>query len=292
MSDHGPRSLIAAIDQGTTSSRAILFDRGGRIVASHQLEHRQITPRPGWVEHDPDEIVERVRTCVRVALREAGADARALAAVGISDQRETTVVWDRRDGSARHHAIVWQDTRTADAVARLSAGRRRAGPVPGTDRAAHLDLLVRAEAALDPRRARRGRRRRGAGAPAFGTIDAWLIWNLTGGIDGGVHVTDVTNASPHDAHGPRHVPVGRGDPRRAGHPRERCSPRSAARPRSTATGIDDLAGVPIAGDLGDQHAALFGQTCFDVGQAKCTYGTGAFMLTQHRRDGRSRRRTG
>src|SRR6188508_2374429 len=117
-----PRSLVAAIDQGTTSSRCILFDRDGRPVASHQLEHAQITPRPGWVEHDADEILERVRTCVRVALRDLGADAGALAAVGISDQRETTVVWDRGTGRPVHNAIVWQDTRTADACARLAAG--------------------------------------------------------------------------------------------------------------------------------------------------------------------------
>src|SRR6187399_542025 len=116
-----PRSLVAAIDQGTTSSRCILFDRSGRPVASHQLEHAQITPRPGWVEHDADEILERVRTCVRVALRETDADAGALAAIGISDQRETTVVWDRRTGRPVHHAIVWQDTRTADAAGRLAA---------------------------------------------------------------------------------------------------------------------------------------------------------------------------
>jgi len=114
---HAPRSLVAAIDQGTTSSRCILFDHDGRPVASHQLEHRQITPRPGWVAHDADEILERVRTCVRVALREAGVDAAALAAVGISNQRETTVVWDRQTGRPVHPAIVWQDTRTADAVA-------------------------------------------------------------------------------------------------------------------------------------------------------------------------------
>ena len=116
-----PRSLVAAIDQGTTSSRCILFDRSGRPVASHQLEHAQITPRPGWVEHDAEEILERVRTCIRVALREAGADARALAAVGISDQRETTVVWSRRTGRPVHNAIVWQDTRTAAACDRLAA---------------------------------------------------------------------------------------------------------------------------------------------------------------------------
>src|SRR6476646_10753566 len=127
MSDRPPRSLIAAVDQGTTSSRCILFDHGGAIVSSHQLEHEQITPRPGWVEHDADEILERVRTCVRVALREAGAAPRSVAAVGISDQRETTVVWDRRTGQPAHNAIVWQDTRTADAVTQLATGEGTSG---------------------------------------------------------------------------------------------------------------------------------------------------------------------
>src|SRR6202795_2691682 len=126
-----PRSLVAAIDQGTTSSRCILFDHGGQPVASHQLEHAQITPRPGWVEHDADEILERVRTCVRVALRDIGADARAIAAVGISNQRETTVVWSRRTGRPIANAIVWQDTRTADACARLAAGNDGEGAAIG-----------------------------------------------------------------------------------------------------------------------------------------------------------------
>ncbi len=142
------RSLVAAIDQGTTSSRCILFDHAGRPVASHQLEHKQITPRPGWVEHDADEIIERVRTCVRVALREAGADAKALAAVGISNQRETTVVWDRRTGRPMHHAIVWQDTRTAEAVGRIGdidRFRARTG-LPVSTYSSALKLQ------LDPRR--------------------------------------------------------------------------------------------------------------------------------------------
>ena len=156
-----PRSLVAAIDQGTTSSRCILFDRAGQPVASHQLEHAQITPRPGWVEHDADEILERVRTCIRVALREAGADARALAAVGISDQRETTVVWSRRTGRPVHNAIVWQDTRTAGGL--RAPGRRRSGAdrFRGADRAADLDLFLGAQAGLDPR----GRRSRNGAPP-------------------------------------------------------------------------------------------------------------------------------
>jgi glycerol kinase len=278
VTDHAPRSLIAAIDQGTTSSRAILFDRGGRIVASHQLEHRQITPRPGWVEHDPDEIVERVRTCVRVALRDAGTDARALAAVGISDQRETTVVWDRRTGRPVYQAIVWQDTRTAEAVARLSAGdggqdrfRARTGlPISTYSSALKLrwilEHLATAGDGPDPRHL------------AFGTIDSWLIWQLTGGIDGGRHVTDVTNASRTMLMDLATCHWDEGILEELGIPKGML-PEVTGSSEVVGTAVDDLAGVPIAGNLGDQQAALFGQTCFDAGQAKCTYGTGAFLLT-------------
>ncbi len=186
---HAPRSLVAAIDQGTTSSRCILFGHDGRPVASHQLEHQQITPRPGWVEHDPDEIMERVRTCVRVALRDAGTDVTALAAVGISNQRETTVVWDRRTGRPVHPAIVWQDTRTSDAVVRLAAEggmdrfRAKTGlPISTYSSALKLRwILDHIEGDPDEL--------------AFGTIDSWVLWQLTGGVDRGVHATDVTNAS-------------------------------------------------------------------------------------------------
>ena len=190
-----PRSLVAAIDQGTTSSRCILFDRAGQPVASHQLEHAQITPRPGWVEHDADEILERVRTCIRVALREAGADARALAAVGISDQRETTVVWSRRTGRPVHNAIVWQDTRTAAACERLAAdgGVDRFRALTGLPISTYSSALKLAWILEDGGPERRAAAE--AGKLLFGTIDSWLIWHLTGGVDGGVHVIDVTNAS-------------------------------------------------------------------------------------------------
>src|SRR5712691_1719641 len=192
-----PRTLVAAIDQGTTSSRCILIDRSGRAVASHQLEHVQITPRPGWVEHDADEILERVRTCIRVALRDSGADARALAAVGITNQRETTVVWSRRTGRPVEHAIVWQDTRTADACEHLAAGGklgmdrfRALTGLPISTYSSALKLAWILEAGGSERRAAAE-----AGELLFGTIDSWLIWHLTGGVEGGVHVTDVTNAS-------------------------------------------------------------------------------------------------
>ncbi len=258
------RSLVAAIDQGTTSSRCILFDHGGQPVASHQLEHRQITPRPGWVEHDADEIIERVRTCVQVALRAAGVGAGALAAIGISNQRETSVVWDRRTGRPVQHAIVWQDTRTADAAARIGdIDRFRATtglPVSTYSSALKLRWILD-HVDRDPSEL------------AFGTIDSWLVWHLTGGL----HVTDVTNASRTMLMDLATLDWDDEILEELGIPRS-VLPEIRGSSEVYGTAIGDLEGVPIAGILGDQHGALFGQTCFDAGQAKCTYGTGAFML--------------
>ena len=265
---HAARSLVAAIDQGTTSSRCILFDHDGRPVASHQLEHQQITPRPGWVEHDPDEILERVNTCVRRALRDAGTDATALAAVGISNQRETTVVWDRRTGRPVHPAIVWQDTRTADSVARIGdLDRYRATTgLPVSTYSSGLKLrwiLDHVDRVADDL--------------AFGTIDTWLLWNLTGGVAGGLHVTDVTNASRTMLMDLATLDWDEAILDELGIPRA-VLPEIRGSSEVYGSGSGDLDGVPIAGILGDQHAALFGQTCFEAGEAKCTYGTGAFML--------------
>ena len=275
----GPRSLVAAIDQGTTSSRCILFDRSGRPVASHQLEHAQITPRPGWVEHDADEILERVRTCVRVALRESGAPARALAAVGISDQRETTVVWSRRTGRPVHNAIVWQDTRTAAACERLAGGDpggtdrfRGLTGLPISTYSSALKLAWILES-IGPD----GRVAAEAGELLFGTVDSWLIWHLTGGVRDGVHVTDVTNASRTMLMGLASLAWEPGLLEAFGIPAAML-PEIRSSSEVYGLGVGDLAGVPICGDLGDQQAALFGQTCFEAGQIKCTYGTGCFML--------------
>jgi glycerol kinase len=248
-------------------------------VASHQLEHAQITPRPGWVEHDPDEIIERVRTCIRVAMREAGADARALAAVGIGNQRETTVVWDRRTGQPAYPAIVWQDTRTAEAGARLAVAgdggidrfRARTG-LPISTYSSALKLAWILDQLGTERRAAADR-----GEVLFGTIDSFLIWHLTGGADHGVHVTDVTNASRTMLMDLETLDWDQGILDELGIPRAML-PEIRGSSEVYGIGGFDLEGVPIAGDLGDQQAALLGQTCFEAGQAKCTYGTGAFML--------------
>jgi glycerol kinase len=260
------RSLVAAIDQGTTSSRCILFDRTGR-------------PRPGWVEHDAGEILERVQACVRVALREAGADARALAAVGISNQRETTVVWSRRTGRPIAPAIVWQDTRTSVAAERLAAGGdggmdrfRALTGLPISTYSSALKLASILDAG--------GRERRAAaeaGELAFGTIDSWLMWQLTGGVNGGVHVTDVTNASRTMLMGLESLAWEPELLDAVGVPLAML-PEIRSSSEVYGHGVGELAGVPMAGDLGDQQAALFGQTCFEPGQIKCTYGTGCFML--------------
>jgi glycerol kinase len=275
-------SYVAAIDQGTTSSRCILFDHDGKPVASRQLEHAQITPRPGWVEHDADEIVERVLTCVQVAIREAGIGPRELVAIGIGNQRETTVVWDRRTGRPVHNAIVWQDTRTADACTRLAgdeAGgidrfRAKTGlPISTYSSALKLGWI------LDEGGHRAAAER---GDLLFGTIDSWLTWQLTGGTDGGaagggVHVTDVTNAS-------RTMLMNLETLEWDSELLEAIRIPTAMLPEIRGSsevyghGTGDLEGVPIGGILGDQQAALFGQHCFETGQVKCTYGTGCFML--------------
>jgi glycerol kinase len=218
-----------------------------------------------------------VRTCIRVALRESGADTRALAAVGISNQRETTVVWSRRTGRPVQNAIVWQDTRTAAACERLAADGgmdrfRGLTGLPISTYSSGLKLAWILEAGGPERRAAAE-----AGELRFGTIDSWLIWHLTGGVDGGVHSIDVTNASRTMLMGLESLAWEPELLDAMGIPAAMLPPiRSSS--EVYGYGVGDLAGVPISGDLGDQHAALFGQACFDAGQSKCTYGTGCFML--------------
>jgi glycerol kinase len=271
--------FVAAIDQGTTSTRCLLLDRGGRIAGSAQQEHRQHFPRPGWVEHDPAEIWRRTQDVVTGALADAGAAAADIAAVGVTNQRETTVVWDRATGAAIHPAIVWQDTRT-DTMCRelgaLGGGADRYRDRVGLPLAPYFAgpkiawILDHVPGARD---------RAEAGDLAAGTIDSYLAWQLTGGPAGGIHVTDVSNAS-------RTMLM---DLRSAQWNRDICTEmrvplavlpqiRSSSEVLASVTQPAGLAGVPLAGLLGDQQAAMVGQACFAPGDAKNTYGTGNFLL--------------
>ncbi|CAL9378709.1 Glycerol kinase [Streptomyces sp. enrichment culture] len=270
------REFIAAIDQGTTSSRCIVFDRDGRIVSVGQKEHEQIFPEPGWVEHDAAEIWANVQEVVAEALDRAGITREDVRALGITNQRETTLLWDRATGEPVHNAIVWQDTRT-DALCRelgRNVGQDRFRRETGLPLASYFAgpkirwLLENVEGL---------RERAEAGEILFGTMDSWVIWNLTGGPDGGVHVTDVTNASRTLLMNLRTLDW---DPRiceSLGVPMAVLPEiRSSSEVYGEARGA--LAGVPVASALGDQQAALFGQTCFSPGEAKSTYGTGTFLL--------------
>jgi glycerol kinase len=275
MSDQSP-TYVAAIDQGTTSTRCVIFDGAGRIVGTDQREHRQILPRPGWVEHDATEIWAKVQAVTAGALARARLRPDQIAALGIANQRETAVLWDRATGRPVHNAVVWQDTRTAALCTEL-------GGAEGQDRFREATGLPLASYFSGPKVAWLldhvpGLRRRAEnGEIAFGTVDSWLIWNLTGGTAGGVHVTDVSNAS-------RTLLMDLGtldwDPAilAAMDIPEAVLPtiRSSAAVYGTTTGR--LAGIPVAAALGDQQAALFGHACFDVGEAKNTYGTGSFLL--------------
>jgi glycerol kinase len=263
--------FVGAIDQGTTSTRFVIIDREGRVVASHQEEHRQSFPRPGWVEHDPMEIWERTGSVISGALETAGLAPSDLAAVGIANQRETTVLWDRVTGEPVAPAVVWQDTRT-DALCRQLAGN--AGPdryrqVTGMPLATYF-AGPKARWLLD--NVAGVRERAEAGEVLFGTIDTWLIWKLTGS-----HLTDVTNASRTllmDLH------TLQWDPGIAAEMGIPTAMLPGIRPSVAVygEGRGPLAGVPIAGVFGDQQASLFGHACHRPGDAKNTYGTGCFML--------------
>ncbi|WP_414169855.1 glycerol kinase GlpK [Streptoverticillium reticulum] len=267
---------VAAIDQGTTSSRCIVFDSRGAVVAVDRREHRQILPQPGWVEHDAAEIWAKVQAVVAGALAAAGLRADELSALGITNQRETTVLWDRASGKPVHNAVVWQDTRT-------SALCRELGGAEGQDRFRRTTGLPLASYFSGPKaawlldRVPGLRRRAENGEIAFGTVDSWLIWNLTGGTDGGVHVTDVTNASRTLL---MDLETLQWDPAilEAMRIPEAVLPEIRSSAEVYGRAVGRLAGVPVASALGDQQAAVFGQTCFGVGEAKNTYGTGSFLL--------------
>ncbi|MGW1074113.1 glycerol kinase GlpK [Streptomyces sp. NPDC002537] len=274
---HGQGPFIAAIDQGTTSSRCIVFDRDGRIVSVDQKEHEQIFPKPGWVEHDAMEIWANVQQVVAGAVEKAGITASDVKAIGITNQRETTLMWDKNTGQPVHNAIVWQDTRTDGLCKELgrNVGQDRFRRETGLPLASYFSG-PKVRWLLDNVEGLRERAERGD--ILFGTMDSWVIWNLTGGVDGGHHVTDVTNASRTMLMNLRSLEW---DERILSSMEIPAAVlpeiRSSAEVYGTAKG-GALAGVPVASALGDQQAALFGQTCFEQGEAKSTYGTGTFML--------------
>jgi glycerol kinase len=265
-----------ALDQGTTSTRFMIFDHRGQVVSIDQKEHEQIFPQPGWVEHDANEIWTRCGEVIQGALSKANLSPSDLAAVGITNQRETTVVWDRNTGQPVHNAIVWQDTRTDRICNDLSAngGQDRFRGKTGLPIATYFSgpkvkwILDNVDGA---------RARAEAGDLIFGNIDTWCIWNLTGGTNGGAHVTDVTNASRTMLMDLATLQWDDEILSTLGIPKSMLPDiRPSSQVYGDATG--GLAGIPVAGDLGDQQAALFGQTCFSVGEAKNTYGTGNFLL--------------
>ncbi|WP_341228857.1 glycerol kinase GlpK [Nocardioides salarius] len=272
---------VGAVDQGTTSTRFMIFDHSGEEVARHQLEHEQVMPQAGWVEHDPVEIWERTRSVIQKAMGRAGLQADDLCAVGITNQRETTVVWNRTTGRPYYNAIVWQDTRTDKIASKLERDghgdliRHRAGLPPATYFAGGKIQWI-LENVDGVREAAE------AGDAIFGTTDSWLIWNLTGGTDGGVHVTDVTNASRTML---MDLETCEWDDELLGLfdiPRQMLPEiRSSSEPEGYGTTRRDgpFGGeVALTGILGDQQAATVGQVCFEPGEAKNTYGTGNFML--------------
>ena len=265
------RRYVGAIDQGTTSSRFIVFDRQGTIIALVQREHRQIYPQPGWVEHDPTEIRVNVMAVIDQALTQAGLTADDLAAVGITNQRETTLLWDRHTGQPIHNALVWQDTRVDPLVAHFArdGGQDRFRAQTGLPLASYFSGL-KLRWLLD--NAPEARKRAEAGDLAFGTIDTWLLWHLTGR-----HITDVTNASRTQLMN-LHTLAWDPDLLAAFDIPAAVLPEIVPSSHVYAEAGAPLAGVPVAGILGDQQAALMGQACFSPGEAKNTYGTGCFLL--------------
>lgn len=272
---------IAALDQGTTGTRCILFDHSGKPVIWSYEEHRQIYPRPGWVEHDPLEIWEKTQKVIRQTLTQGNIPNGRIAAVGITNQRETTVVWDRHTGQPLTNAIVWQDTRTkeiCDTLA-LEGGQDRFRSKVGLPLATYFAGPKLAWLLQNVSAVRQAAER---GDALFGTIDSWIIWWLTGGPRGGAHITDVTNASRtllmdlHSLNWDEEICQILGIP---GSMLPTIRPSSATRPYGF-TREDGPFGesIPVTGDLGDQQAALVGQTCFSPGEAKNTYGTGCFLL--------------
>ncbi|MCY7289127.1 MAG: glycerol kinase GlpK [Cryobacterium sp.] len=271
-------TYVIAIDQGTTSSRAIIFDKAGSIISTGQLEHEQIFPRAGWVEHDPMEIWNNTREVIGSALAKANLTRHDIAAVGITNQRETAVVWDRTTGIPVYNAIVWQDTRTQPIVDRLAAdgGVERFKAKVGLPLATYFSgtkivwILENGEGA---------RAKAEAGDLMFGTTDSWILWNLTGGLEDGVHLTDVTNASRTMFMDLETLQWDDEILKAFDVPKSMLPEiRSSSEVYGIASGHSLLRETPISGILGDQQAATFGQAAFDQGEAKNTYGTGNFLI--------------
>jgi glycerol kinase len=268
---------VGAIDQGTTSTRFIVLDKNGRIVSSAQKEHAQIYPKPGWVEHDPEEIWRRTQDVIIAAMEPKGLRPNDLAAIGIANQRETTIVWSRTTGKPVCNALVWQDTRVADDVVQFSAdgGQDRFRKKSGLPLATYFSgLKIR----WILNNVTGVRERAEAGEVLFGNVDTYLVWKLTGGPQGGIHVTDVTNASRTQLLNLNTLAWDDDVLRVYGIPKcmlPQIRSSSELFGRAELPAIKD---VPIAGILGDQQAALFGQTCFQPGETKNTYGTGCFLL--------------
>ncbi|PXY19789.1 glycerol kinase [Prauserella sp. PE36] len=272
-------SYVAAVDQGTTSTRTMLFDHSGSVVAVDQREHEQIFPQAGWVEHDAEEIWSNARATAAGALAKADATTAEVAAVGITNQRETTLVWDRRTGKPVYNAIVWQDTRTDRIVNELGAlggGQERYREKTGLPLATYFSgpkvkwILDNVDGA---------RQRAEAGDLLFGNMDTWVLWNMTGGPEGGLHITDPTNASRTMLMDLETLQWDEGIASDMGIPMSMLPQiRSSSEEYGKVRERGALGGVPIAGILGDQQAATFGQACLSPGEAKNTYGTGNFVL--------------
>jgi glycerol kinase len=270
-------AYLGAIDQGTTSTRFIVFDRSGRIVSVAQKEHQQLYPQPGWVEHDPDEIWRRTQEVIQEAMGSQGLRPKDLAAIGITNQRETTLVWNRTTGRPVHNAIVWQDTRVAGDVEEFSrlGGQDRFRAQTGLPLATYFSALkIRWILNNVPD----AKKQAEAGELLFGNIDTFLLWKLTGGSQGGVHMTDVTNASRTQLMNLQSLAWDPTILSAFGIPAQML-PRIASSSEVYGEAVlEPIRGVKIAGILGDQQAALVGQTCFQPGEAKNTYGTGCFLL--------------
>ncbi|MBW1845955.1 MAG: glycerol kinase GlpK [Deltaproteobacteria bacterium] len=273
------KKYVGAVDQGTTSTRFVIFNRKGEMISMHQIEHKQIYPKPDWVEHDAEEIKSNTFKVVKGAMEKAKISAEELAAIGVTNQRETTVVWNKKTGKPYYNAIVWQDTRTDEICKRLAIKgdmdcfRERVGLPLATYFSGPkikwiFDNVDGVKAAAEN------------GEALFGNMDTWIIWWLTGGPKGGVHITDVTNASRTMLMNIQTLEWDQEMLRRMEVPVKMLPQIRSSSEIYGHTAIDDIMDgeVPVSGDLGDQQAALFGQACFEQGEAKNTYGTGCFLL--------------